>query len=186
MPITAADASVRPARPADAPALGELQSRSWRLRYDGVLPSETLDTLEPERLAQAWASAVSSPPSGRHRVLVACAGADVVGFVASGPAEDSDLDAAVDAELHVFLVAPDRMSEGHGSRLLAALVDHLRTDGFTRAYTWLTSDDERVRGFLESTGWAPDGAHRSLDLRGDGTVVVNEVRLHTDVTGPAG
>ena len=45
--------------------------------------------------------------------------------------------------------------------------------------TWLTSTDDMLREFLAGAGWAPDGAHRELDLHGDGTVLVKQVRLHT-------
>jgi hypothetical protein len=38
-----------------------------------------------------------------------------------------------------------------------------------------------LRQFLTDAGWAPDGAHRELDLRGDGEVLVKQVRLHTDL-----
>ena len=35
------------------------------------------------------------------------------------------------------------------------------------------------RTFLTASGWAPDGAHRTLDLDGTGEVTLTEVRLHT-------
>ena len=47
-------------------------------------------------------------------------------------------------------------------------------------------DDDVRRTFLTEAGWAPDGAHRELDLHGNGTVRVKQVRLHTDLgTGDA-
>jgi hypothetical protein len=73
------------------------------------------------------------------------------------------------------------MRVGHGSRLLQACADTLRADRFVRATTWLNSNDDVRRGFLVSAGWEPDGAHRELDLHGDGAVRVKQVRLHTDV-----
>ena len=49
----------------------------------------------------------------------------------------------------------------------------------------ITAPDGRpvnaLRGFLDGAGWAPDGAHRELDLDGAGTVRVKQVRLHTDL-----
>ena len=60
-------------------------------------------------------------------------------------------------------------------------VDTLRADRFTRATTWLTSTDDARREFLVGSGWAADGAHRELDLHGDGSVRVKQVRLHTDL-----
>jgi hypothetical protein len=61
-----------------------------------------------------------------------------------------------------------------------ASVEHLRGQGFERAYTWLPAEDA-ADAFLVGAGWAADGAHRQLDLRGDGEVVVTQVRLHTDI-----
>ncbi len=45
--------------------------------------------------------------------------------------------------------------------------------------TWLPAADDRLRAFLTEGGWAPDGAHRTLDLAGDGGTTVKQVRLHT-------
>jgi len=72
---------------------------------------------------------------------------------------------------------------GHGSRLTQACADTLRADRFTTAVTWLTSEDDVRRAFLTQAGWATDGAHRELDLHGDGSVRVKQVRLHTDLGG---
>ena len=52
-------------------------------------------------------------------------------------------------------------------------------DRFTRAVTWLPAADDGLRAFLTEAGWAPDGAHRTLDLLGDGSTTVKQVRLHT-------
>ena len=43
------------------------------------------------------------------------------------------------------------------------------------------TDDAR-RAFLTEAGFAPDGAHRELDLHGDGSVRVKQVRLHADLS----
>jgi GNAT superfamily N-acetyltransferase len=182
-----AEVSVRPARAQDAATVARLQLASWEPVYGDLLPAELLAAVGGEPGAGRWRSSVTAPPSPRHRVLVACAGPAVVGVAALGPAEDGDLDVRVDAEIGVLLVAPDARRHGHGSRLLMAAVDHLRGDGFERAYAWLPADDLAARAFLVGSGWAPDGAHRGLDLRGDGAVVVTQVRLHTDIRpAPAG
>ena len=182
-----AEVSVRPARSQDASALARVQVASWRPAYGDVLPGELLEALGGEPGAERWRSSVAAPPSPRHRVLVACAGPDIVGVAALCPGEDDDLDTRVDAEIGVLLVAPQARGAGHGSRLLMASVDRLRADGFERAYTWVAADDDAQRAFFVGGGWAADGAHRRLDLRGDGEVVVAQVRLHTDIRRtPAG
>lgn len=181
-----ADVSVRPARASDADALGALQARAWRAGYAGLLPSETLEALDATALGEAWRAAVEAPPSPRHRVLVAEDGGAVVGFAAVGPGGDPDLDPSSDSELGLLVVAPEARGRGHGSRLLAAVVDGLRADPpSARAYTWCVEGDRALQAFLTGAGWGEDGAQRALDLRGDGKVVVEQVRLHTDLRPPA-
>jgi GNAT superfamily N-acetyltransferase len=114
-------------------------------------------------------------------VLVALERNRVVGFALTGPATDPDCDSVADGELSEIVLDPDERRQGHGSRLLQAAVDTLRADRFERAVTWLVASDDALRGFLDGAGWAPDGAHRELDLDGAGTVRVKQVRLHTDL-----
>ena len=95
------------------------------------------------------------------------------------PATDPDCDPASDGELMEFTVDAAERRKGHGSRLLQAAVDTMLADRFTRALTWLVADDDALRTFLTEAGWAPDGAHRTLDLDGTGTTQVRQVRLHT-------
>ena len=176
-----ADASVRPAGAADAAALAALQVRVWLASYAGAWPVSVLEEFarsEPQFAAQ-WAVATTQPPTSEHRVLVACAGATVVGGAAFGPASDDDLDAATAGELFLLVVDPDFRTAGHASRLVAATVDHLRGDGFTEASAWVDAADDGLRGLLVSSGWDTDGSHRSLDFAGDGALVVRQVRLHT-------
>jgi GNAT superfamily N-acetyltransferase len=81
-----------------------------------------------------------------------------------------------------LVVSPGHHGRGHGSRLLHAVVDTLRADKFSRATMWLNATNNGLRAFLADQGWAPDGAHRELDLYGDGSVTVKQVRMHTDLT----
>ena len=175
-----ADVSVRPASPDDAPAVAAVQAESWKQTFSGTLPPAVLDLLRGAQAVEQWRLAVAEPPSRRHHLLVAEAGTEVVGFAALAPASDPDTHAELDAELVAVGVLPDRLREGHGSRLVNAAVDHLRRDGFVTARVWVTGSDP-LRPFLEGAGWAADGAHRTLDLRDDGTVVVSQVRLHASI-----
>jgi GNAT superfamily N-acetyltransferase len=157
----AADASVRPARTADVAAIGAVQLRSWRREYADLLPGGLLDGLRAEDLAGPWHAAVTAPPSPRHAVLVACAGAAVVGFAAVAPSGDSDATGS-DAELVALEVDPAHQRSGHGSRLLAAAADAARDHGFTALRVWVPAADEPRRAFLMSAGPRPDGARRHL------------------------
>lgn len=168
-----ADASVRPACPADAAAIGAVQARCWRQAYADLAPGEALAHLDGALLADRWRSAIADPPSDRHTVLVACAGSAVVGFAAHAPSADRDA-TPTDAELVALEVDPAHQRAGHASRLLTACVDTLRASGATTVRVWCPAPDEARHTFLFSAGLRPDGARR--DLLGDGATVT-ELRL---------
>jgi GNAT superfamily N-acetyltransferase len=174
-----ADVSVRPARPEDAGELARIQVSTWRTAYGSVLPAAVLESLTEEDAAAAWRAAISSPPTARHHVLVAQEQDWRVGFVALAPADDleeDDPDPATTLAIAPILVEPRWGRRGHGSRLLAAAVDHARADGMTRAIAWVLDGDTATREFLISAGWAPDGLARGLDT---GAGEIREIRLHT-------
>jgi GNAT superfamily N-acetyltransferase len=177
-----ADVSVRPARPDDVGEIGRIQVETWRHGYRDILPAPVLDSLTPDGVSAAWADAVAAPPSARHRVLVALEKEWVVGFVAVAPSsdlEDDDPDPATTVTLGPLLVEPRWSRRGHGSRLLAAAVDHARGDGMTRAIAWIPEADTASKEFYVSAGWAPDGLARGLDT---GAGELREIRLHTLLT----
>ena len=176
-----ADVSCRVAWADDAPAIAAVQVRAWRTSYEGLLPAELLESMSVDEVAAGWREALNRPPDARNRVLVALERNLVTGFVVTGPATDPDCDPVADGEVTDLTVDPHKRRAGHGSRLLQACVDTLKSDRFTRAVTWLGAPDDETRAFLTAAGWAPDGAHRTLDLTGDGTVQVRQVRLHTDI-----
>jgi GNAT superfamily N-acetyltransferase len=179
----------RPARASDADDLTRVQVASWECSLAGVVPAELLAELTSEEASaiwrERWQEAISSPPSSRHRVLVAVsdsaapgsgpAAREVVGLVSAGPATDADRWPGTDAEIYEFRVRPDRIAQGHGSRLMQAAADTLAADGFHTVSTWVLAADLDVRRFLESAGWAADGARGELGVG----VSVPVVRLHT-------
>jgi L-amino acid N-acyltransferase YncA len=166
-----ADVAVRAARPDDVPEIGRIQVETWRTAYQRFLPASVLDALDPQQAAQAWGAAVAEPPSPAHHVLVATEGAVLVGFAAVGPSAEEDAQPG-EAAVAALLVEPRWGRRGHGSRLLAAAVDHLRQDGLTRLVAWVPDGDRASAAFYESAGWQRDGMARILEADG-GTVREN-------------
>jgi GNAT superfamily N-acetyltransferase len=180
-----ADVSVRPARSDDAGELGRIQVETWRTAYGEILPAAVLDGLSAADVGATWGEAITTPPSPRHHVLVALEKDWRVGFVALGPADDleaEDQEPATTLALALILVEPRWGRRGHGSRLLAAAVDHARLDGMTRAISWVPEGDTVTRDFLTSAGWAPDGLVRAFDT---GAGELREIRLHTSLVAEA-
>lgn len=177
-----ADVSVRVAWHADAPAIAALQIAAWRATYAGLLPAEVLDALPLDTFTAHWETSISTPKEARQRVLVALERATLRGFTTTSPSTDGDTDPGRDGEVGELVVDPATRGAGHGSRLLHAAIDTMRSDRFQRAMTWLNSTNDDVRRFLTDQGWATDGAFRELDLEGDGAVTVKQIRLHTDLS----
>ena len=176
-----ADVSVRVAWADDADAIAAVQAKAWRSSYDGVLPAEALE-IDPSQAAEVWRSALNRPKDARTRILVALERNRVVGFAITTPATDPDCDPGFDAELMELTVDPGERGHGHGSRLVQAAVETMAADRFSRAVLWAVAGDDDLREFLSGAGWAPDTAHRELDLEGDGTTLVKQVRLHTGIS----
>jgi GNAT superfamily N-acetyltransferase len=176
---------VRPAREGDADHLARVQVASWRSGLAGIVPSALLAELTSEEAVAVWRDrwreAITSPPTSRHRVLAAVTDSlprEVTGFVSAGPATDADRWPGTDAEIYEFRVSPERTGQGHGSRLLHAAADTLAADGFHTVSIWALEADSALRHFLESAGWAADGARGELDVG----VSVPVVRLHTSLS----
>ena len=176
-----ADVSVRPARTADVAEIARIQIDTWRTAYTSVLPTPVLEALSTEEAVQAWTTAVDAPPTQRHHVLVAQEQNWIVGFVAMAPAydlEEGDPDPAGTEQIGPLLVEPRWGRRGHGSRLLAAAVDHARGEGMERAITWIPTADAASLTFFRSAGWETDGYARALDT---GFGEVREIRLHVSL-----
>lgn len=174
-----ADVSCRIAWGDDAPALAQVQVEAWRSSYVDLLPAEVLDALDADTALEGWRQVLRAAPDARNRVLVALERSRPTGYVLTGPGTDPDLDPVAVGEISDLTVSPAERGRGHGSRLMQAAVDTLRADRFVRAVTWLPTTDDAQRRFWTDAGWAADGAHRTLDLTGDGSTLVRQVRLAT-------
>jgi GNAT superfamily N-acetyltransferase len=181
-----ADVSVRPAHGADAGEIARIQLSTWQIGYKAVLPAAVLEQLsQPQAQSEAeqsWLAAVTQPPTPRHHVLVALEKETLVGFVALAPADElagAHPDTGTTTLVGPLLVEPRWGRRGHGSRLLAAAIDHARSDAMTAALIWLPEGDHISIGFFTAAGWAPDGYARAFDT---GAGQLREVRLHTSLT----
>lgn len=183
---------VRLAMPVEAGQIAELQRRAWAA-HD--VERRLLDEVDADQMTELWHRAITRPPLAHFRVLVAteaygsAEAADepgstrrrtrVCGFAAIGPSDDPDAD-ATDSLVAEFHVDPLVAGQGHEDRLMHAVVETMRADGYERATWWVASTDDHLRQWLVEAGWGPDGAHREVGDE-DGVVRIKQVRLHTDI-----
>jgi len=173
--------SVRLALPAEALQIAAIQRRVWVQQLPAELADAVLAEVALDAMTESWHAAIVRPPLAQFRVLAALGDERVVGFAAVGPSDDPDADPGQDGLVAEFAIDPQAQRVGHGSRLLNACVDTLRTDGFVRATWWLRSTDDAMRTFLIEAGWAADGSHREVGTQVGARLKL--VRLHTDISG---
>lgn len=181
-PGVVAGASVREARVTDAPAIGQVQAQVFIDSLAHRVPPEVSAALDPNAFARAWRQALTERPEGAHALLVALAGAQVVGVAAIGPSQDPDTGQAT-GEVTLLGVHPLARRQGHGSRLLNAAVAGLRDAGAEAVTAWVLADDEPTRAFLLASGLGPDGAYRDRVVSPDGATL-REVRVGAALVDP--
>ncbi len=147
------DVAVRQARAGDETAIGSIQIDSWVGALGERLGRKRADAFDRDTIVSGWASSISKPPTPNHKVFVATCDGDVVGFVAVAPPH----------QIIALEVDPERRRRGHGSRLLAAAVEHLKANGSTEMKLWSLSNDSVRTQFLKSAGFGETGMARELD-----------------------
>ena len=171
-------ATVRPATPEDAPAMGRVHVRAWQAAYRGAMPDDFLDGLDPETREAGWARLLSSPDAAGHTLVVENDDGAVVGFAHIGPSRQQ---ADSDGELYAINLDPDAWGRGLGRQLLAAATDELAQRGYDEAILWVLDTNARARRFYEAAGWAADGGEQTDNRFGP---LIREVRYRRRVVRP--
>ncbi|VEG26874.1 GNAT family N-acetyltransferase [Actinomyces howellii] len=186
-PVAVGGGFVREARPEDLEAMGRLHAAAMLASLEAAhtgehggpgLPAGVRALVSAPVVAAGWQEAVARPPSTDHRVLVAIsdegAGQQVVGLAGlapvhgTPPAGDQGGDQR-GAELTALAVDPAHQRRGHGSRLLAAAVEHARTAGAEVLLIWVPRGDPSLAGLLTGAGLARTRSRREIPV-GDGLV----------------
>lgn len=164
--ITATGFTVRPAVPGDAEGIANVHVRSWQAAYQGKIPQDYLDGLDPADRVDRWRGSLERTDRSRADTLVAVsAGPDgrVLGFANVGAAPDA---APGTGHLYAIYLLPDAWGQGAGRALMTAAVERLAELGHTEATLWVLDTNDRARRFYEAAGWTADGAVQADDSRG--------------------
>lgn len=140
---------VRPAVPADATAIAQLRIDAWRATYRGMMPDAYLDAMNLSDSAAFWERILGSG-SPVASVYVATDAGRMIGFAAANRRDPPKL--GFDAELSAIYLAADRMRQGIGRRLVAAVAAAQRERGATGMLTWVIAKNQGARAFYEHLG----------------------------------
>jgi RimJ/RimL family protein N-acetyltransferase len=165
---------IRQATLEDAERIAEIHVRSWQGGYQGLMPQEYLDGLEPAQRLPFRIRALESADWSRGGCLVvARPGGELAGFADLGQTRDADDAPARVGEVFAIYLAPDAWGQGLGRALMTAALGHLAEVGYQEATLWVLDTNERARRFYGAAGFAPDGAEKVDDVRG---FAIREIR----------
>jgi ribosomal protein S18 acetylase RimI-like enzyme len=149
----AAGVVIRQATPIDAVQLAEVHTQCWQQTYAGLMSDAFLAALKPADRLAMWCQLLLVPEPA---AWVACVDSSVVGFSATRPVPqgeiDQDLPASGSLELWGLYLLRSHQGLGLGRRLLDAAL------GTKPASLWVAAGNAEAIGFYERLGFAPDGA----------------------------
>ena len=140
---------IRQARLADARAIGQIETETWRATYAGMLPDRVLLGMSEQRQAASWAGFLRHRPGDVYVAEAAAPAVRLLGFGNCGPQRDPAFDFA--GEVYTLYVAPDAQGSGLGRQLLLALFARLVQSGHGSALVWVVQANP-ARFFYERLG----------------------------------
>jgi GNAT superfamily N-acetyltransferase len=154
---------IRPARIADAAAIGAVHVQTWRTAYEGIVAAAFLSGLSAQARAAEWQRHLTQPPSGLIVFVAESDAGDIVGFVAAGPERSGD--AAHSGEIYALYVLPSQQRSGIGHSLLQSAARCLARAGMTTMLLWVLEANAQARRFYEKSGGVML-KQQSLDIGG--------------------
>jgi GNAT superfamily N-acetyltransferase len=140
---------VRVAGPQDAAAIARLRIDAWRATYRGLIPDAYLDAMSVEENTGFW-QRILEAGSPQARVFVAEEAGELVGF-AAGHRRDPPIHGFA-AELAALYVRADRVRQGLGRRLLAAVAAAMRAEGADGMVVFVIAGNRGAVAFYENRG----------------------------------
>lgn len=148
--MTVPPAVIRPATPADAPAIARVHVTSWRETYAGLMPDEFLERMTNDEMRQRREMGWERTLSQRlETVRVAEQEGVVVAFASAGPARDHP---GFEAELMTLYALKSAQGQGLGRALFGDMVRTLRADGVQNLALWVLEANPTRQWYLRQGG----------------------------------
>lgn len=140
--------AIRTALRADARRLAAAHIACWKETYAGLIPDDTLDSLDLNARTVLWQNLISARRT-RQNVFIALAGSRVVGFASCGPARDTDLS---DWEVYTLYVRKSFQRRGIGTKLWKRCCLSLSRRGGARFHLWVLKANKSAVYFYKRVG----------------------------------
>jgi ribosomal protein S18 acetylase RimI-like enzyme len=153
--------NLRPATPADAPALAEVHVASWHGAYRGIVPESHLEGFTVKRRTERFRESLAS---GAEETYVAERDNQVLGFLTLGDCRDPDVDHQTTGEIWGIYLAPKHWRKGIGRFLCKQGESMLASRGRSAATLWVLAANNQARRFYEAMGFEIDGVTKQVNL----------------------
>ena len=141
--------TIRPATPADAPAIAQVRVDAWRSTYRGMIPDAYLAAMKIEESTALWDKVLTAAPNSTNTFVAEIDG-QVAGF-ASGHMLPEPRH-GMNAELNAVYLVRDAQRAGVGRRLVAAVAAAQQAHGATGLIVWVIAGNKGARAFYEALG----------------------------------
>lgn len=154
--------TIRAANPDDAAGIARVHVESWRTTYRGIVPSEYLERMSPERRERFWGSVIAQADSPALVYVAASPSGEVLGFAYGGTEREGN--ASYTGELLAIYLLEQQQRLGVGRRLFASVVEELLRHGHASMLVRVLRDNPS-RGFYERLG-GQYVAEKPIDIGG--------------------
>lgn len=144
---------IRPAGPADAEEIAEVQRLSWNAAYDGMLSAGSLATVSKVWDAAHWRRALERTDDRAVTLVLDGRATGVAGFGVAGPRRGRRASlTGFDGEIYLLYLAPGIQRQGQGARLVAGLARVLMARGIGSAVVWALARNRPAIDFYRRIG----------------------------------
>jgi ribosomal protein S18 acetylase RimI-like enzyme len=153
---------IRAAVEGDAQAIARVRVRAWQVAYDGLMPADFLNALDPAESARQHRDRMRARQPDQAHLVAEDAAGTVVGFTECGDEQSGE----GAGEVFAIYVDPGRWGTGTGRSLMDAAVVHLTRARPRPVRLWSLDGNERARRFYERYGFVADGVTGSHAVPG--------------------
>jgi ribosomal protein S18 acetylase RimI-like enzyme len=142
---------VRPAGPADAEEIAEVQRISWQNTYAQMLSPASLARAEAAWGKIHWQRSLERTDERAVSLIIESRDTGLIGFCVGGPRRGGRdaLLRSFAGEIYLLYLLPDHQGRGHGVRLMGAMARVMTARGMDSALVWALAENRRAVGFYQ-------------------------------------
>ena len=164
---------------ADLDDIAQLHVQAWRDAYQGIVPQDFLDTLDPAARRKNWENGLAAHGEDvRYGTLLARMRGQAVGFISYGPARDKK--APFKDEIYALNIIGAHWGQGVGYSLFSHVRANFRARGAAGTYLWVLKANDRARNAYQRWGGAEQPQMVKTIEVGGATLEESAVTFHID------